>query len=528
MVVTASTQTQGKVKPSRQYRPRRPTLSQTLGSATYRALYPKKSSKTSISHLEPLEMVWLAQCLKSAKSQYYTENELQKRTIMIISDLPKHMRNPIGNANQYHMTRFFQKIGASADTLPTSSMLCFQHRALSGQLTASARSLLEYCAEDLLYDVKKKIGKTSLQSASQDLCGLIEAAESVMAYALNPSEFEQIYKRPGLDEQTYGSTTICDACVLQKIIGSPDILCGLRGTALYAIRNGLGIDDCGNKRGTPCKLFVEACIATYAHEDAICMLELGDKMAAELERLAKRKPTLQTSTKQGKTSQFSPSNADKARRHNGNTSSGKVAAFPIPAPLNIRRPLKKAQQIVDDDRPKKPSRSRGKLSREVSLKIDVHLPTQERLSRKRSYTTFQEGQCEIPHRQYPDWESKANQDILLDQLGSAGLFNALLSDIMADHMPLTPSSTSSDSGKTPTMISHAVSNAGHAADQRIDKKPRLEQENQTKQATRRTFSMHTTKYDPGIDKINTLDWNVKRARRRCGTIGGQLYTASSP
>lgn len=272
-------------KPADPERVRRAVLSRSLGSTTFRTLYPDALTKTSISQLDPMEMVRLAECLKTPPGACcYTESELHKRTELVIASLPKYLRNPLGKSNQNHMTRFFQRIGASTDTLPAASLLCMNHQALSGQLTASACNLFEYCAEDILYDVSEKIGRAVLLDASPETSAFLQAVENVMAGSLSPEEFEQIYKRQLPDNQRTSSKSACDACILRSIISSPDTLCGLRGLALYAVRNNMSVDDYGHERGHSCKVFVEACIATYDRTDALLMVQLSDHMTDELER----------------------------------------------------------------------------------------------------------------------------------------------------------------------------------------------------------------------------------------------------
>lgn len=276
-------------------RPKKPSVSHAFGSATFRSLYPEETTKVSISQLEPIEMVWLAECLKSPVARYYTESELQRRTELIISSLPKHLRNPLGKTNQAQLTRFFRKIGASANTLPLASALCPVHHALSGQLTASARNLLEYCAEDLVFDLMEKVGRKTIAKASTETFTLLHDAQNVMSLSLSPEDFQKTYKRP-LPGHLHPDRADCDACVLKHIASSPDMLCGLRGVALHAANIGLGTDDCGNKRAKPCKTFVEACMATYSREDAVLLFQLSDTMAAELEHLSKIKSGIENTS----------------------------------------------------------------------------------------------------------------------------------------------------------------------------------------------------------------------------------------
>ena len=259
--------------------------SERIGAKAFNALYPEAKTKTSISHLEPLELVWFVECMRNRTVNYYNEHEVHQRTKEVIEGLPKHLRNPLERTgfSQAYLTQFCAKIGASRDTLPQASHLCGKHKGLSAQLTSSARNCIEYVAEDLSDDIMTPTAKAGvMQRASTETLALIQYAENVMALSVGPLEFMTTYRRA---PPKRFSLVDCDACFLSMVLKDPDVVCGLRGLALRAQTAGI-TDDCGNDRTRVCKLLLEACVATHPKRDALLMIEISDTMAEELTRLA--------------------------------------------------------------------------------------------------------------------------------------------------------------------------------------------------------------------------------------------------
>ena len=300
-------------------------------------------------------MVWFAACVKCDSASYYNEKELKKRTEIIIADMPKRLRNPFGGNDQHRLSQFFHRLGASADSFPMASVLCSAHKGLSGQLVASARSLLEFAAEDLLCDLKDILGPRPFLQASKETRCLVNQAENTMAFSIPGPEFEATYNRQ-VPSYLAPEITICDACYLQQVISTPDMLCGLRGVVCAAKAAGLDTDP----RLLSCKLFLESCIAAYSQFDAVLLCKISDKMTEEL---SKRNMTKRS----GRTgfSNSRPNRAEKngqaqaqsmADRSHNHDSPLHRAAVPFisdehsdmtPAPLNITKGTVKTPAPLD-------------------------------------------------------------------------------------------------------------------------------------------------------------------------------------
>ena len=239
----------------------------------------------SIGELDPNEVIWFVECLKHPHETFYTHTELEQRTKKLVRALPKYLRNPMQGAaaSQSTLTAFCAKIGASPDTLPQSSYLCEKHSALSGQLTASIRSLCEYVAEDLSEDVIGPLSKDFvLKFAEKETLTLFHHAENIMAYTLTEDEFRKSYRR----ESPSGRKIIqCDACFITELMEDTDTICGLRGIALEGYASGMS-DDSGINRAGDCKMLFEAMLANHPASDILLLMDISDKMAKDLDRLA--------------------------------------------------------------------------------------------------------------------------------------------------------------------------------------------------------------------------------------------------